>query len=229
MWYTKGKEGALSAADERAAVKEEEERVRPPPLSQLQAAHPAAQLMQEALGLRPVTARRGASALDARETQELLKREGGADGLGGGEEAVAERVKGLGYSRLAADSGPARPKQGEEWGTREVLGGLVEPAAALVAPAPPPAARAQRHDSASSSSSSGGGGGGGGERRAEKRARKEARKERRAEKRARKEERRAKRRRSRSRSREEGRRRSRSRDEQRRSRSRDRGRADERR
>jgi hypothetical protein len=174
--------------------------------------------MQEALGLRPVTARRGGTALDEREVKELLKRGEGVDGLGdvGEDGAVEARVKGLGYSKLAADAAPARPKAGEDWGAREVLGGLAEPYAAGAAVAAPAAdaRRAQRHDSASSSSSEGEG-----ERRAAKRARKAAR----AEKRVRKE---AKRRRSRSRSRgggERERRRSRSRERaQRRDRSRSR-------
>ena len=135
--------------------------------------------MQEALGLRPVTQRRGGCALDAQEMKELLKRGEGVDG--GGAEEEATRVNGLGYSKLGADAGPAR-KAGEEFTSGGAHPGLQPVPQAATAAAPPQ--RSRRHDSSSSSSDSDGG-----ERRAERRARKAERAERRAERRARKEER----------------------------------------
>jgi hypothetical protein len=77
--------------------------------------------MQEALGLRPVTERRGAAAaLDANELKELLKRGGGADGAAADDEqAEATRVKGVGYNPLALAA-----EQTAGGGARETLAGV---------------------------------------------------------------------------------------------------------
>jgi len=188
LWYTHdaGRPGAASAAAlELQAVKAEEQR-----------------LMAEALGLQPAESRRGASGLGESEVKQLLRRGAGADGLEDGPSETA-RVKGLGYSSLAADAAAA-PQAGEQFVGREVLAALQ--AAAPVAETAAPVQRV-RHDSASESDS-GTSEEGKGERKAARRARKEARAFRRAERRARKEARRERRSRSRSR---DGRRRSRSR------------------
>jgi hypothetical protein len=147
FWYTRGKGGAEdSVAAELAAVKAEEERVRArvarrcavcallscvarPKRPCLCVAFRVCrrrfcpqQLMQEALGLRPVTERRGAAAtLDANELKELLKRGGGADGAAAAddEQAEATRVKGVGYNPLALAA-----EQTAGGGARETLAGV---------------------------------------------------------------------------------------------------------
>ena len=117
LWYTRdgGPGGAQAAADELASVKAEEER-----------------LMQEALGLRPVTQRRGVSGLDNGELQHLLKRGAGVDGT---EEGAAGgddlRVKGVGYTPAVAEHQKAQAQQvkaGEVFDGREVLAGVTQAA-----------------------------------------------------------------------------------------------------
>jgi hypothetical protein len=117
LWYTRdgGPGGAQAAADELAAVKGEEER-----------------LMQEALGLRPVTQRRGASTLDNGELQHMLKRGAGVDGTeegGGGGTGDDLRVKGVGYTPAVAEhqkSAAQQVKAGEVFDGREVLAGVAQ-------------------------------------------------------------------------------------------------------
>ena len=116
LWYTRdgGPGGAQAAVDELAAVKAEEER-----------------LMQEALGLRPVTQRRGASTLDNGELQQMLKRGAGVDGTeeGGGGNGDDLRVKGVGYTPAVAEhqkSAAQQVKAGEVFDGREVLAGVTQ-------------------------------------------------------------------------------------------------------
>ena len=150
--------------------------------------------MQEALGLRPATQRRGGTALDAAELKELLKRGAGVDGTeeGGkpeeGSVAEAMRIKGVGYSKLAAEGAASgRPATGEAWGARERLegsgweGGAERGGSGAAVPAT--VGSRGRHDSEGSESESGE------ERQARKRAKKEAKRARKEKKRERREER----------------------------------------
>ena len=123
--------------------------------------------MQEALGLRPVTERRGVAALEAGELKALLARSVPAEDEG--------RVTGLGYSKLA----------GEQSGggfLRETLPGL-GPAPAAPAPALPagPKRPAEAREESREERR---------ERKAARREAKEARHERKHERRERREERR---------------------------------------
>lgn len=144
FWYTRDKgSGAGSVQDEVAAIKEEEER-----------------LMQEALGLRPKTERRVESTMGAEELKEFLKRSGEGDDAAAAntEGETADRVKGVGFSRLATVAGGTA--------ARETLDGVGmtdagDPAAARGAAAgdsrqrlpEPPAKRAAPSDSDSSGDS----------------------------------------------------------------------------
>lgn len=104
--------------------------------------------MQEALGLRPVTERRGVAALEAGELKALLARSAPAEDEG--------RVTGLGYSKLGLEQ--------SEGGQRETLPGL----GPAPAPPPPPLVGAKRPAEREESRE---------ERRERKAARKEAKKE----------------------------------------------------
>ena len=199
LWYTRdGSNGAAAAqqaaAAEVAAVRVEEER-----------------LMQEALGLRPVTQRRGAGGLDASELQQILKRGAGVDGTEEEDPAAeAMRVKGVGYTPAVAEQLKASGKQqkaGEAFDNAELLAGTVEGGAVEGmlrgdgdGVEHPHGGRRARHDSDDEDSDDSG---------ARKRARKEAKRAKKEAKRERKEQRRS---RSRSRERRRSRSRSRSRD-----------------
>lgn len=87
LWYTRDKaSGAGSVADEIAAVKAEEDRVRAASRPRGSKAAPAGhvaslwpppgarQLMQEALGLRPRTEHHAAAGMGEAELKEFLKR-----------------------------------------------------------------------------------------------------------------------------------------------------------